>query len=35
MGGANYRKSGAQPATPPKILTITGFIFMGGVDVKH
>jgi hypothetical protein len=35
MGGANYKKSGAAPATPPKVLTITGFIFMGGVDVKH
>jgi hypothetical protein len=35
MGGANYRKSGAAPATPAKVLTITGFIFMGGVDVKH
>lgn len=38
MGGANYRKRGQEP--PPagaarKILTITGFVFMGGVDVKH
>lgn len=37
MGGANYRKRGqAAPADAPlRVLTITGFVFMGGVDVKH
>jgi hypothetical protein len=36
MGGANYRKGGPPPGDAPrKILTITGFVFMGGVDVKH
>jgi predicted membrane protein len=37
MGGASYRKRGQQPpaAGPQKVLTVTGFVFMGGVDVKH
>ena len=37
MGGANYRKRGqSAPADAPRhVLTITGFVFMGGVDVKH
>jgi predicted membrane protein len=38
MGGANYRKRGQEslPAgAPRKVLTITGFVFMGGIDVKH
>ncbi len=37
MGGANYRKRGQQPPTegPQKVLTVSGFVFMGGVDVKH
>ena len=38
MGGANYRKRGQEPppaGIPRKILTITGFVFMGGIDVKH
>ena len=37
MGGANYRKAGQPPPpdAPRKVLTITGFVFMGGVDVKH
>jgi predicted membrane protein len=38
MGGANYGKRGrvTPPSdTPQKVLTITGFVFMGGVDVKH
>ena len=36
MGGANYRKGGSPAgAGPQKVLTITGFVFMGGVDVKH
>ena len=38
MGGANYRRRGQGPSpagAPPKVLTITGFVFMGGVDVKH
>jgi predicted membrane protein len=37
MGGANYRPRGQRaPAEgPPKVLTVSGFVFMGGVDVKH
>jgi len=38
MGGANYGKRGQAsppPGTPQKVLTITGFVFMGGVDVRH
>ncbi len=37
MGGADYRPGTRRaPAEgPPKVLTISGFVFMGGIDVKH
>jgi predicted membrane protein len=37
MGGADYRPGNRRaPADgPPKVLTISGFVFMGGIDVKH
>ncbi|HEX4441898.1 MAG TPA: DUF5668 domain-containing protein [Thermoanaerobaculia bacterium] len=38
MGGASYRKRGQEPppaGLPRKVLTITGFVFMGGIDIKH
>lgn len=37
MGGADYRPGSRRaPADkPPKVLTVSGFVFMGGVDVKH
>jgi predicted membrane protein len=35
MGGANYSKLGRGPSEGHKVLTVSGFVFMGGVDVKH
>jgi len=36
MGGASYRRRGQTTGEgPPKVLTVRGFVFMGGVDVKH
>ena len=37
MGGASYRRRGqASPGEgPPKVLTVRGFVFMGGVEIKH
>jgi predicted membrane protein len=37
MGGADYRpgRRSSPPEGPQKILTISGFVLMGGVDVKH
>jgi predicted membrane protein len=37
MGGADYRPGTRRaPAEgPPKVLTVSGFVFMGGIDVKH
>ncbi len=37
MGGADYRPgSRRSPGEgPQKVLTVSGFVFMGGVDVKH
>jgi len=37
MGGANYRARGSKPPSegPPKVLTVSGFVFMGGIDIKH
>ena len=36
MGGADYRPNRRAPSEgPTKVLTVSGFVFMGGVDVKH
>jgi len=37
MGGADYnsRNRRAPAEGPPKVLTVSGFVFMGGVEVKH
>jgi cell wall-active antibiotic response 4TMS protein YvqF len=36
MGGASYRRRGQTPGEgPPKVLTVRGFVFMGGVEIKH
>ncbi len=36
MGGASYRRRGQAPGEgPPKVLTVRGFVFMGGVEIKH
>lgn len=36
MGGADYRPGNRRPAEgPQKVLTVSGFVFMGGIDVKQ
>ena len=36
MGGADYRPNRRAPSDEAqKVLTVSGFVFMGGVDVKH
>jgi predicted membrane protein len=37
MGGADYnpRNRRAPPEGPQKVLTVSGFVFMGGIEVKH
>ena len=37
MGGASYRRRGQAPPGdgPPKVLTVRGLVFMGGVEIKH
>jgi len=37
LGGADYnpRNRRAPPEGPQKVLTVSGFVFMGGVEVKH
>ena len=37
MGGADYnpRNRRAPAEGPQKVLTVSGFVFMGGVEVKH